>query len=1188
MGAAPTTARSVSDEGHTGPRGRRADIFWVAVFLKSLTLKGFKSFAESTTLTLEPGVTVVVGPNGSGKSNVVDAIAWVLGAQAPKSVRSQKMDDVIFAGTATRAPLGRAEVAITIDNSDGMLGIELGEIMITRTLFRSGESEYAVNGAPCRLLDVQELLSDAGVGRQQHVIVSQGQIDGVLNARPEDRRAIIEEAAGVLKFRKRKEKAERRLDATEANLLRVQDLLREVRRQLRPLERQAKAAERHGTLIDELTELKTFVAGREIAGLRMRLGSLAADRIDSGRDEAELKTSLASLDTSIMAIEAQLTARGASDIGDRLVRVEHLRERARGLAAVIVERRRSLERDRGQLLDAGVVANLEADAARFGDELVAVAGELETVAPRAEQLLLDETGFAAERGRVIEAIGADPSGSRAASAAAEVRGELRSVRASRERVEGEVRRLESRAEVLRSRLTAVEADAVRFRGECDEVGTSEVPLVHDVAAAERELAVAEATLESRRAARNEAAEETSRWSARVDALQMALDAARERAGAERLAGVDGVLGTLLDLIEIDDGWEPAVVAALGESLTAVVVDDPGAGRRALDALRESETSGAILALGASMSAQDAPRVGTPVRPHTRSRNAQVDELLDGLIGSAVRIDDLAGAVDAALAHPGATVVTPEGDRFGPTGWRLGVAGAGATAAALDDAIERAAQADARLAEADREVDAAVTALAEARSTEEGLVRRLDQNDARFTAASEGLARAQGERREIRTELDVLATTISDAAGNISRETARIGELEALLPALESDEQAEVDAARTRSELRVDLEARAAALASRRKDLEVANAGLLERRQLLEGRLAEAEARLRADADARMAAEGRRVEVERSIAEIDRLAELVSAHAVVVEAHHAELAERRRRWSAEVQGLTSDLERDRRDRTDHEHRLDATRERARKAELDEAEAKLRLETAVENVRRELDIEPAVAEAAEMPELPDGASPAGRVRELERELRLLGPINPLALEEFNELQSRHTFLEEQLDDVRRTRRELSKVIAAVDGEIQNVFAAAFADVSDNFTQLFALLFPGGGGRLKLTDPDDLLNTGIEIEAKPGGKNVKKLSLLSGGERSLTALAYLFAVFRSRPSPFYVMDEVEAALDDVNLHRFLGLVAEFRKDAQLLIVSHQKRTMEAGDSLLGVSMQPGGSSKVVTERVSTITVA
>ena len=1154
------------------------------MFLKSLNLKGFKSFADGTTMVLEPGVTVVVGPNGSGKSNVVDAIAWVLGAQAPKAVRSQKMDDVIFAGTATRPALGRAEVSISIDNSDGTLGVELSEVTVTRVLFRNGDSEYAINGVPCRLLDVQELLSDAGVGRQQHVIVSQGQIDAVLNARPEDRRAIIEEAAGVLKFRKRKEKAERRLDATEANLLRVQDLLREVRRQLRPLERQAQAAERHGALIGELTEVKTYVAGREIATWRAKLETLAATRLDSATAETDLKSALAALDTQVMAIEAQLAARGESDVSDRLVHVEQLRERARGLSAVLVERRRSLERDKGQLLDAGVVANLEADAARFREELDAVVAALDEIEPAAAALLDEEEAFRAERAKVLDAVGVDATGTQAASAAAEVRGELRSVRAARERSAGDLRRFRERFESLAKRRDACADDEVRFRAECEAAGAIEEPLVAELEQAELTRADAESTHDARSSLRADAADAVSRATARVDALQMALDAARARAGAERLAGVDGVLGTLLDLIEIDAGWEPAVEAALGESLTAVVVDDPAAGRRALIALRSSDTSGAVIALGARPASPATPLLGAAVRPHARSKRPGVDVLLDGLLGAAVRIDDVGAAVDAALAHPEAVIVTEGGDRFGLSGWRVGAAGSGATAAALDEAIAQASLAEAELARAVEAVAASERTLQTARLAEAELTKQLDANDAKLSAATEGLARSQGEHREVLGELANLERSIDDLSANVERDERRIAELEALLPALESDEQAEADAARARGELRADFESRAAAIASRRKDFEVRNAGLHERRQLLERRLDETERRLAADAEARIAAEGQRVTIERDIAAIDRLVTVVAGHRDVVEVLHTDLVEQRRRQSDEVRGLTTELDQHRRARSEKEQALDASRERARQAELGEAEAKLRLETAIETLRRDLDIEPSVAEAAPLPVLPDGATPAGRVRELERELRLLGPINPLALEEFNELQTRHAFLEEQLEDVRSTRRELARVITAVDTEIQNVFAAAFDDVAENFTQLFGLLFPGGVGKLKLTAPDDMLNTGIEVEAKPSGKNVKKLSLLSGGERSLTALAYLFAVFRSRPSPFYVMDEVEAALDDVNLHRFLGLIQEFRKDAQLIVVSHQKRTMEAGDCLLGVSMQPGGSSKVVTERVST----
>ncbi len=1157
------------------------------MFLKSLTLKGFKSFADTTTMQLEPGVTVVVGPNGSGKSNVVDAIAWVLGAQAPSSVRSQKMDDVIFAGTAKRPSLGRAEVVLTLDNSAGILPIEFSEVTISRTLFRTGESEYAINGVNCRLLDVQELLSDAGVGRQQHVIVSQGQIDGVLNARPEDRRSVIEEAAGVLKYRKRKEKSERRLEATEANLLRVQDLLREVRRQLRPLERQAEAARRHGDLVAELSALQIFLAGREIASLRTRLTSLAGDKLELGELDGRLRTELAQLDTEVLVAEAELTARGDSDIGDEMVRVEQLRERARGIAAVLVERRRSLERDRGQLMDAGVVASLEADAARLTAELDTVAAALTAIGPEADELTAAEEAFAAERQEVLAAL--DQTGasvSVAASAAAEVRGELRTLQHSLSRGEADLGRFTARRDALAERLERLEQETVRLKALCEAATTSEGPLVAEVEAAELRTRDAEVAMELATTDRQRAADELAKWRTRAEALGQALEAARARAGSEHLAGVEGALGTLLDVVEIDAGWEPAVEAALGDALLAVVVDRPDTGRRALESLRASKVHGAVLALGLAGAAtpgrMGSAAGGSPVRPHVRGRSGAVEQLLDSVLGRAVRADGFDEALDIAMADPDAVVVTVDGDRFGRSGWRLGAAGGGATAAALDEATARASDAEAEFARRDQAHTGARAELHAAKQGEAELTRRLDQHDAGFTASSEALARVQGERREVAGELETSTASLAEVTDRLDRERARVAELEGLLPALEADEAAEADAAKRRGEARAQLDARTARLAARRQELEVRNAGLLERQAFLERRRDETERRLAADAEARAQAAERRVAVERSLVAIDRLASLVESHRRTIEGRHDELQAIRRRQSDEVRAIAGRLDALRRRRSELERELEQARERVRRIEIDDAEARMRLEAAVESIRRDHDIEPAAAEAAELPVLPEGTNAPARVRELERELRLLGPINPLALEEFNELQERHRFLEAQLEDVRDTRRELLRVIKAIDLEIQSVFAGAFADVSTHFTQLFSTLFPGGTGKLVLTNPDDLLNTGIEVEAKPSGKNVKKLSLLSGGERSLTALAFLFAVFRSRPSPFYVMDEVEAALDDVNLHRFLGLLTEFRQEAQLLVVSHQKRTMEAGDCLLGVSMQPGGSSRIVVERV------
>ena len=696
------------------------------------------------------------------------------------------------------------------------------------------------------------------------------------------------------------------------------------------------------------------------------------------------------------------------------------------------------------------------------------------------------------------------------------------------------------------------------------------------------MADAEATLRSADGDRHA-------WTARAEALSLALDQARSRAGAQRLASVDGVVGTLLDLVEIDAGWEEAVEAAAGEALAAVVVDGVDAARRAVAALHadaDGAVGGAVLALGATRTSRPAPPIGEAVRAHVRAGRSDVSALLDELLGAAVAVDGgWTAAIDAALAHPDALVVTREGGRYGTTGWRVGTASTGATGAALDEAREKATMATAAASHAEASLHGARSLLDEARQAEAALSRQLDEHDGRLTAATEGLQRVEADHRDAATEADALRSHAEELGERLGREEARVAELDLTLPILEAEEADTAERARAMADAKAHLEERAAAVGSLRADLEVRSVGLIERRQFLDARRQEVEARLDGSVEARREAEVRRVELDAKQAAVDHLAALVADRLAIVETELGELRERRRRQSEAQRAAAVRLDELRGQRQDAERRLEETREKARRAELDEAEVKLRLETAVEALRRDLELEPAAAMAAEPPELSEGVTPAARARELERELRLMGPINPLALQEHDALQERHTFLQEQLDDVKSSRRDLAKVIRAIDAEIVDVFAGAFADVSQNFEALFQTLFPGGQGRLRLTTPDDLLQTGIEVEAKPSGKNVRKLSLLSGGERSLTALAFLFAVFRSRPSPFYVMDEVEAALDDVNLHRFLDLVHEFREEAQLLIVSHQKRTMEAADVLYGVTMQPGGSSKVVSERVVSV---
>ena len=962
------------------------------MFLKSLTLRGFKSFADKTSLEFEPGVTVVVGPNGSGKSNLVDAVAWVLGAQGPRTLRGGKMDDVIFAGTAARPALGRAEVSLTIDNTAALLPIEFSEVTITRTLFRTGESEYQLNGVPCRLLDVQELLSDAGVGRQQHVIVGQGQLDTVLNSSPADRRAIIEEAAGILKFRRRKERAERRLTATEGNLLRLGDLLREVRRQLGPLQRQADAARRHGAVVEELRAIKLHLAGHQIAGQQTRIERLRDERVELVAREQSVRDRLRVLDEAVLAAEQALAELGADELADELVRAESLRERARGMATLIAEKRRGVARELAAAADEGVVETLVADAVS-----------------------------------------------------------------------------------LRAEIDQLDADAALRLPNIDTAFP--VDVAEDLMrAAEERWRHAEA--------------KSARARARADALEHQLRAVREAGSAGSLDDVDGVIGLLVDHLEIEAGAEAAIAAALGDAMLAVVVRRGNGVRTALERLHTDNASALLLVTDADgPSAQPAlvPAGARRAVELVRTDVPGLTSVLGRLLAHTVVVESWRTALDLVIEQPELVAVTPDGSRLGGFGpWRVGTGGpvTGVTQAAADEAVALATDAEVERAEAERAVESARAALGAARASEL--------------------------------------------------------------------QQATID----------------------------------ERRSVLARRLAEVDARLAArDPEAHATAERqRRALLTRDDAFRDVDARLVAMR-VRIDALHERLREARRQHAEAARASADQLDGLRRERGELERSLSEARERMSRAEIEDAEAKLRLETAIESLRSEYDVEPHVALDAPAPPVPEGTTLAGRARELERDLRLMGPINPLALDEYTALEERHQFLQEQLDDVKSTRRELSRVIRAVDREIVSVFEEAYRNVAEHFAGLFTTLFPGGSGRLSLIEPDNLLETGIEIEARPSGKNVRRLSLLSGGERSLTALAYLFAVFRARPSPFYLLDEVEAALDDVNLHRFLDLVHEFRDEAQLVIVTHQKRTMEAADILYGVSMPPGGSTRVVSQRANDV---
>lgn len=1177
------------------------------MFLKSLTLKGFKSFADTATLEFEPGVTVVVGPNGSGKSNIVDAVAWVLGAQGPRALRSSKMEDVIFAGTSKRAALGRAEVSLVIDNSAGLLPIDFSEVCITRALWRSGESEYSINGAPCRLLDIQELLSDTGVGRQQHTIVSQSQLDAILSARPEDRRGVIEEAAGISKYRRRKEKAERRLEATEGALLRAQDLLKEVRRQLRPLERQAEGARRHAGVSSELAALRRYLHGRELNLIVPRLGALGQAKVEARRSEEAALAALAQLDARVVAAEAALDAARQSsettDLAELVSTAEGLRARASGLVAFMTERARGIERDRAAAVDRDVVASLEAEAASLNEQLAGTDREAQELLPLEVELGMAQEDLALQVEQVEAALAGAGGDALAGERAGEVRAELAARLRAVEQVGSELARTRARADALAGRKARLEEEVDRSDGLARQCADGDEMLSAAAGTAARRLADAEQALAGAQEARRAVDAERHRWSARAEALAQALDEARARAGARRLAGVGGMVGALVELVDVDAGYEAAFEAAAGEALSAVLMSDEEAARRGLAHLAGHNAAGAVIALAAGRGTAEGtggpgpgdgpgPGVGPGdelppaaqwLSGHVRSRDAAVSELLGRLLARAVVVaGDWSRAVDLAVAWPRLVVVTQAGDRCSQGIWRTGSHGTGATGAALEEAraaLERATSEASRAATGDRE---AQTAVQEARSAVSDTRRAVADNAAQLKAAGEALKRSRADLAEAEDELAAMSPQDQELIARQAVERSRVAELEALLPELEAAAAEESRRASWERAERQRLAERGDAIATLRRDLEVRATGVEQRRALLSRRLVEVERRLEGNVAEREKAERRRAQLLAKAEAVARLRSFVEQKLSILEDVLGSLREQRRAETETLRAASEGLESLRRERSGVERDLLARREQISRVDLEESQVRGRLEALTETVRRELDCEPDTLGTPECPPLPPGTSAPSRARELERELRLMGPVNPLALEEYAALQERHEFLEGQLHDVSAARRELGKVIKAVDAEIITVFKAAYDDVAENFASLVSTLFPGGHGSILLNDPSNILGSGVELEVRPAGKNIRQLSLLSGGERSLVALAFLFAVFRSRPSPFYMMDEVEPALDDVNLHRFLDLLNEFRSESQLLVVSHQKRTMEAADCLYGVTMPPGGSSFVVSERL------
>ncbi|MHB1485971.1 MAG: coiled-coil domain-containing protein [Acidimicrobiales bacterium] len=927
-----------------------------------------------------------------------------------------------------------------------------------------------------------------------------------------------------------------------------------------------------------------------------------------------MSRALAELDSQVAGLEGEISESNHDGAALNLGRLQGLIERGRGLGGVLTERRRSLLAVMQSLVDEGLIPALEAELSKLDVELQAVEVEARALMGRSDELAraeaavaLDQEAFRSRFEGPDLVSGADPSqagspgrsaamavtspaqGQAAAQAAAQARSNIESLRHSLERDLEGVERLAARQAELVARQAQIQAEAVAATDEAVRVEEEGAAITQRSQASSQALARAIEIVHMGEAEFSAADGEAHRWEARTEALALALDQVRARAGAERLADVTDVVGTLADLVKVDAGWEAAFEAAVGEAALAVVVGGAQEARASLGHLASTGESGSVLALALGPThperrpAAAAVRGGRAVRDHVSSPHPGVGQLLDRLLDRAVVVDgSWPEAIDIHLRHPEMVVVTRGGDRVSTWSWRIGTAGPGATGAALEEAKAAGVVAGQRRQAARVALDQARSELVACQEAVSNMTRAKLQNEARAQANKVGIQRHRADAEAIRDQMGKLLVERGELAERMGRDQAKLDQLCGLLPGLEAEEAEEANRRAQVHDARRRLEERVAAVAALRTEFEVMAAGLGERRAILGQRRAEVSQQLGRNRSRREEARSKRLEHEHALGVVDSLAAWLGKRMAFLESEVSSLDAELGEASDQARLRTTRLEELRRSRAESERLLSGARERIQRAEIEEAENRLRYEAASDVVRRELDVEPEAAINAVVPELSAGQSAAGRSRELERELRLMGPINPLALEELEALTERHQFLQSQMEDVRNSRRELFKVIRAIDTEIVDVFASAYEDVAENFSQLFATLFPGGAGRLSLTQPENLLETGIDVDARPAGKNVRKLSLLSGGERSLVAMAFLFAVFRSRPSPFYLMDEVEAALDDVNLHRFLGLVHEFRSEAQLVIVSHQKRTMEAADSLIGVSMQPGETSKVVSEKL------
>ncbi len=1162
--------------------------------LKSLTLRGFKSFADKVNLKFERGITVIVGPNGSGKSNLTDAVLWVLGEQSPRSLRGASMEDVIFTGSSARQALGTAEVSLTLDNSDGSLPIEYSDVTVTRRLYRSGESDYSLNESPCRLLDIQELLSDSGLGRDAYSIISQGRLEETLNARPEERRALIEEAAGVLKHKKRKERALRRLRSMDQHLTRAKDILQEVNRQLRPLRAQAGQAEAYRELSREMQDLEIGEATLRLKKLQAEWDKVLAREGALSTEVDEHKEERARLEGEVERLQTELENRGvlAGDLGEQRRRITATRERLSTGLLLLEEKGKNLVQRASEMRQ--MISQLESRMRRVESEKAGLDQERQSVEARINEQYA-AFGEARRRSETVKKKRLE-SDEALAALTARLHADEAALASARDRAHGlSVGSSEalSRVEMLEGASKDAKVRVKELRETQEKVTGQAAALDGDLERSRRELADEEENRERAGEKQGEVDDElrsVRQQLAKTEAQAAALsESMRSMPGSaeaiDEALGPDRkkVVGVLKDLIEVPPELEKAVEAALGPDLFCVVVNKASTAG-AIAARMAAGQGGAvsIAALEFFPAATGGPAADS-LAASVRCRKG-VAGLVDSLLGRVFRAETLADALDSRA--DGAGYVTARGELV--VGRGKIVLRAGGEEYGLLGSKRRLAELEGRIGALERQV-----ADLESRRTEcEADLRAAGEAERKAAAA---LARLEAERGALDNRLASLKVEMANwiARGQqADKETAELGQRvhRAKEDAAESQREIkrlEKSVVKARQELPAVTAARDEALAAEsHASAEITQCRLeMDAAAVSQGQLKTREMRLSAELEelvAQLATErGLVVQLETMRARIQPVHVLYSGLMEGARLSVARLEEQYAGEAASSQGLRDSLHESQERLRSLAERLEEVTGRLRDVELKKAQLELQVTGAVQRIVDDLDVP--LEKALERPTELTADEYRQRIGQVKSKIGRLGPVNPIAMKELDELEERQRFLTEEIDDLLNSKDALDRIVKAVDRKIRQRFQAAFDDVNNHFQKVFAQLFPGGYAELVLTDPDNLEETGIDIEAQPSGKKVQRLTLLSGGERALVSVALLFAVYHTRPSPFYVLDEVEAALDDINLQRFIQMIRDLSSDTQFLIITHQRRTMEIADCLYGVSMQAEGVSRLISQKMS-----